>query len=93
MFWKNNNWSNGIQVASIGKAHSLLSPVCVGQGTGRQVNPLFSCKVQNSKKKFQHLHGKLNLDEIKNALHSLPVNRKTNLMNLIMTKLDAKLLQ
>ena len=54
---------------------------------------LFSCKVQNFKKKIRHLHGDLNLDEIKNALHSLPVNRETNLMNLIRPKLDAKLLQ
>ena len=38
---------------------------------------------QNSKKKFRHLHGDLNLDEIKNALRLLPVNRETNLMNLI----------
>ena len=47
------------------------------------VCPFISCKVQNSKKNFRHLHGELNLDEIKNALHSLPVNRETNLMNLI----------
>ena len=40
-------------------------------------------KFKIPKKKFQHLHGELNLDEIKNALHSLPVNRETNLMNLI----------
>ena len=32
---------------------------------------------------FRHLHGDLNLDKIKNALHSLSVNRETNLMNLI----------
>jgi len=44
---------------------------------------LFSCKVQNFKKKFRHLHRDLNLDEIKNALYSLSVNRETNLMNLI----------
>ena len=46
-------------------------------------NPLFSCKVQNSKKKFWHLYGDLNLDEIKNAMHNLTVNCETNLMNLI----------
>ena len=36
------------------------------------------------------MHGDLNLDEIKNALHSLPVNRETNLMNLIRPQLDSK---
>ena len=39
-------------------------------------------KNQNSKF-FLHLHGDLNLDEIKIALRLLPVNRETNLMNLI----------
>ena len=34
-------------------------------------------------KKFRHLHGDLNLDEIKNALRLLSVNDETNLMNLI----------
>ena len=34
-------------------------------------------------KNFRHLHGDLNLDEIKNILRLLPVNRETNLMNLI----------
>jgi hypothetical protein len=29
------------------------------------------------------MYGDLNLDEIKNVLHSLPVNRETNLMKLI----------
>ena len=33
---------------------------------------------------FWHLYAELNLDEIKNALHNLPINRETNLMNLIM---------
>ena len=32
---------------------------------------------------FWHLYAELNLDEIKNALHNLPINRETNLMNLI----------
>ena len=45
--------------------------------------PVFSYKIQNSKKKFRHLHGDLNLDEIKNALRLLSVNGETNLMNLI----------
>ena len=44
---------------------------------------LFSCKIQNSKKISRHLHEGLNLDEIKNTLHSLPVNRETNLINII----------
>ena len=41
--------------------------------------------LQNTKfqKKFRHLHGDLNLDEIKNALRLLSVNGETNLMNLI----------
>ena len=45
--------------------------------------PVFSYKIQNSKKKFRHLHGELNLDEIKNALRLLSVNGETNLINLI----------
>ena len=32
---------------------------------------------------FWHLHGDLNLDEIKNALRLLSVNGEMNLMNLI----------
>ena len=57
-------------------------------GIKKQNCPLFSCKIQNSKKKFRHLHGELNLDEIKNALHNLPVNRETNLMSLINPSLE-----
>ena len=45
--------------------------------------PVFGYKIQNSKKNFRHLHGDLNLDEIKNALQLLSVNGETNLMNLI----------
>ena len=55
--------------------------------------PVFSYKIQNSKKKFRHLHGDLNLDEIKNALRLLSVNGEMNLMNLIRLSSDAKLLQ
>jgi len=44
---------------------------------------VFGSQNQNSKFFFRHLHGDLNLDEIKNALRLLPVNRETNLMNLI----------
>ena len=42
---------------------------------------VFSSKVPNFF--FRHLHGDLNLDEIKNALRLLSVNGETNLMNLI----------
>ena len=48
-----------------------------------QLTPCLVAKFKIPKKKIQHLHGELNLDEIKNALHSLPVNRETDLMNLI----------
>ena len=48
-------------------------------------------KNQNSKKNFRHLHGELNLDEIKNALRLLSVNAETNLMNLIRLQLDTKI--
>ena len=34
------------------------------------------------------MHEDLNLDKIKNALHSLPVNRETNLMSLINLALE-----
>ena len=44
---------------------------------------VFGSQNQNSKKNFRHLHGDLNLDEIKNALRLLSVNSETNLMNLI----------
>ena len=58
-----------------------------------QARVLFSCIIQNFNFFSRHQHEDLNLDEIKNALHSLPVNRETNLMNLIRPELDAKLLQ
>ena len=35
-----------------------------------ETEAVFGCKVPNSKKNFRHLHGDLNLDEIKNTLHS-----------------------
>ena len=44
---------------------------------------VFSSQIQSSKFFFRHLHEDLNLDEIKNTLHSLAVNREMNLMNLI----------
>ena len=44
---------------------------------------VFGSQNQNSKKNFRHLHGDLNLDEIKNALRLLSVNSETNLMSLI----------
>ena len=52
-------------------------------GPGRGIKPVFSYKIQNFKKKICHLHGDLNLDEIKNTLRLLSVNGETNLMNLI----------
>ena len=48
-----------------------------------EIEAVFGYKNQNSKKKFRHLHGDLNLDVIKNALRLLSVNGETNLMNLI----------
>jgi len=45
---------------------------------------VFSSIFPNSNFFFRHLHGDLNLDEIKNALRLLSVNGETNLMNLIM---------
>ena len=48
-----------------------------------EIWPLFSCIIQNLNFFSRHLHGDLNLDEIKNALHNLPVNHETNLINLI----------
>jgi len=47
------------------------------------IKAVFSSNVPNSKFFFRHLHGDLNLDEIKNALRLLSVNGETNLMNLI----------
>ena len=43
----------------------------------------FGFKIPNSNFFSRHLHGDLNLDEIKNALQLLSVNSETNLMNLI----------
>jgi len=52
-------------------------------GTSLKPWPVFGSKIQNSKKKkIRHLHGDLNLDEIKNTLRLLSVNGETNLMNL-----------
>ena len=53
----------------------------------------FGFKIPNSKKNFHHLHGDLNLDEIKNTLQLLSVNGEMNLIDLIRLQLDAKLLQ
>ena len=44
---------------------------------------VFGCKIPNSKLFFRHLHGDLNLDEIKNTLRLMSVNGEMNLMNLI----------
>ena len=59
----------------------------------KEIKAVFGCKNQNSKKKFRHLYGDLNLDEIKNALRLLSINGETNLTNLIRLLSDAKLLQ
>ena len=40
-------------------------------------------KIKIPKKNSSTRNGDLNIDEIKNALRLLPVNRETNLMNLI----------
>ena len=45
--------------------------------------PCLVPKFKIPKKKIRHLHGDLNLDEIKNTLRLLSVNGETNLMNLI----------
>ena len=50
----------------------------------QETEAVFSYKNQNSKKKFCHMYGDLNIEEIKNALRLLSVNGETNLMNLIM---------
>ena len=55
----------------------------VGGFLGLAIKAVFGFINQNSKKNFRHLHVELNLDEIKNALRLLPVNRETNLINLI----------
>ena len=60
----------------------ILAHILFGRGSGgRNSNNLyrtvFSFKNQNSKKNFRHLHGDLNLDEIKNALRLLSVNGET----------------
>jgi len=49
----------------------------------KELAPYLIAKFKIPKKNFRHLYGELNLNEIKNALHNLPVNRETNLINLI----------
>ena len=46
-----------------------------------ELNAVFSSKNQNSKFFFRHLYGDLNLDEIKNALRLLPVNKSRDESN------------
>ena len=73
---------------------TLALPALVADtGTHSQPRAVFSSQIQSAKKIFRHLYGDLNLDEIKYALHSLTVNRETNLTNLIRPQLGAKLLQ
>ena len=64
--------------AGLHAAPLLRRPPCV-----LQPRAVFRCKNQNSKIFFRHLHGDLNLNEIKNTLRLLSVNSETNLMNLI----------
>ena len=68
-----------IPVKSVSLGRRILSCSRIGKPS----KALFGCKVPNSKKNFRHLHGDLNLNEIKNALRLLSVNGETNLMNLI----------
>ena len=79
--------------ASVTKDEAAGPAGCCTEPRGQSTRPkvcfdLFApClvpKIKIPKKKFRHLHGDLNLDEIKNALRLLPVNRETNLMNLSM---------
>ena len=51
-------------------------------GIVARIKAVFSSKVPNSKFFFRHLHGDLNLYEIKNALRLLSVNDETNLIRL-----------
>ena len=68
---------------SAGDAHSSLRSCLVAK-----------LKFQNYYiKRESYMHGILNLDEIKNKLHNLVVNWKTNLMSLIRLWVDTKLLQ
>jgi len=71
----------GVRLAAVRRCGNSSSTVCAVRLL--QSKPVFRCKNQNSKKNFRHLHGDLNLDEIKNALRLLSVNGETNLMNLI----------
>ena len=57
---------------------------------------LFSCKIQDYKTHIEresYIHVVLNLDKIKNKLHSLLLNCETNLISLIRLWLDNKLVQ
>jgi len=59
-------------------------PLSENETQAQRTKAVFSSIFPNSKFFFRHLHGDLNLDEIKNALRLLSVNGETNLMNLIM---------
>ena len=49
---------------------------CDGKfGNFVETKPVFGFQIPNSKFFFRHLYGDLNLDEIKNALRLLSVNR------------------
>ena len=74
-----SRWEVGTQC----KNHVRSSSVPTQHLARHWMKAVFGCKNQNSKFFFRHLHGDLNLDEIKNALRLLSVNGETNLMNLI----------
>jgi len=78
-----HNWPNHADqtVNKAASGRSSRSPV--GPTVRKKIKSLFSCIIQKFLKKFRHLHVDINLDEIKNTLHSLSVNCETNLMNLI----------
>ena len=65
-----------------------LRPAAPASRRVMRARPFGLCPCLDGKKSkfqifFRHLHGDLNLDEIKNVLRLLPVNGETNLMNLI----------
>ena len=61
---------NAVGLEATGAANRLIIETCL---VAKTKIPIF----------FRYLHEDLNLDKIKNTLHSLHVNRETNLMNLI----------
>ena len=72
-----------LRITARGNLLCLHGTVCQYLMICSLTKAVFGYQIQNSKKKIRHLHGDLNLDEIKNALRLLSVNGETNLMNLI----------